>query len=318
MSNMQPLKIIHKTAYLGIDASLPSQSQQGKTVLITGGAGGIGFAIARAFAIANASHLILLGRDESRLVQAIQRLKDEVPSFSGRITIQVAELVDPDSLERVWNKVLETASAVDVLILNAAYMGENQEILQPGWRQVWEQYEVNVRGNLTLVDKFVQQPHIEGTGKKVGTGTSYFEIFPLIFSCSLLSMSLRMQSTTTELWKASDHMPLPRQLGLAFCNTLRWKLRYQRSRSLICIQVVFIRRPLPECYQRNVMSGTVVRHFLPIQRGISPLTKLLAQTLFLGTLPYGLQQTRLHSFMEDIAGQDGMWRRWERNWASPS
>lgn len=188
MSNMQPLTIVHKTAYPGIDASLPSQSQHGKTVLITGGAGGIGFAIARGFAIANASHLVLLGRDESRLVQATQRLKQEVPSFSGRVTIQVAELVDPDSLERVWNKVIETASAVDVLILNAAYMGENQQTLQPGWRQVWEQYEVNVRGNLTLVDKFVQQTEIESRGKKVGKGISYFQNLPLIPPRSFLSM----------------------------------------------------------------------------------------------------------------------------------
>ncbi|KAJ6119515.1 Sorbose reductase SOU1 [Penicillium sp. IBT 18751x] len=163
---MAPIKMIHKTAYAGIDAALPSLSQHGKTVLITGGAGGIGFAIARAFAVANASHLILLGRDESRLIRATERLKHEVPSFSGQVTTQVAELVNPDSLERVWNNVLEVASAVDVLILNAAYMGESRETLQHGWRQVWEQYEVNVRGNLTLVDKFVQQTQVQGSGKK--------------------------------------------------------------------------------------------------------------------------------------------------------
>ncbi|KAJ5654451.1 Sorbose reductase SOU1 [Penicillium lividum] len=163
---MALINTIHKTAYAGIDAALPLQSQHGKTVLITGGAGGIGFAIARAFAVANASHLILLGRDESRLSRATRRLKDEVPSFSGLVTIQVAELVDPDSLERVWNNVIEIASEVDVLILNAAYMGESRGTLQNGWRQVWEQYEVNVRGNLTLVDKFVQQTQVEGRGRK--------------------------------------------------------------------------------------------------------------------------------------------------------
>ncbi|KAJ6144097.1 Sorbose reductase SOU1 [Penicillium chermesinum] len=159
---MEPITTIHKTVYDGINAALPSQCQRGKTVLITGGAGGIGFAIARAFAIANASHLILLGTRP-----ASPRKSNKTPTTRSSVVLgSVVELADPDSLECVWKNVLETSLAVDVLILNAAYMGESQDILQNGWRQVWEQYEVNVRGNLTLVDKFVRQTQVEGRSKK--------------------------------------------------------------------------------------------------------------------------------------------------------
>ena len=213
---MGPIKAIHTAVYAGIDAALPLQSQRGKTILITGGSGGIGFAIARAFAIANALHLILLGRDASRLARAIQRLKDEVPSFSGQVTTQVAELVDPDSLERAWDDALKISLGVDVLILNAAYMDEGRTILQSGWRQVWEQYEVNVRGNLMLVDRFVQQTQIEGRGKKVITIDQIFEHLANQIEFSLLSMSLQMRLTTMKPWKASDLMLLQRQPGLVF------------------------------------------------------------------------------------------------------
>lgn len=43
-------KTIHKTTYPTIDPARPELSQAGRTVVITGGSAGIGFAIAQGFA----------------------------------------------------------------------------------------------------------------------------------------------------------------------------------------------------------------------------------------------------------------------------
>ena len=48
---------------------------QGKTVLITGGASGIGYAIAKQ-ALANKAEVVLVGRDETRLINARKALEN--------------------------------------------------------------------------------------------------------------------------------------------------------------------------------------------------------------------------------------------------
>ncbi|KAJ6040469.1 hypothetical protein N7444_009374 [Penicillium canescens] len=158
------IQTIHKTTYRGIDAAAPPRTQRGKTVLITGGVRGIGFAIARAFAVANASTIILLSRGGDKLSAAEARLKGEVPSFSGVVMTIRCDILDPEEIASVWSSL--HGCRVDVLILNAAYMGENQAVLQHSWRRVWEQYEVNVRGNLVLVDLFVRQGNTHDGQKK--------------------------------------------------------------------------------------------------------------------------------------------------------
>jgi hypothetical protein len=49
-------KTFHKNPYDAIDPTQPSLSAAGKTILITAGHTGIGFAITQNFAIAGASH----------------------------------------------------------------------------------------------------------------------------------------------------------------------------------------------------------------------------------------------------------------------
>ena len=171
------IQTIHKTTYCGIDAAAPPRTQRGKTVLITGGVRGIGFAIARAFAVANASTIILLSRGGDKLSAAEARLKREVPSFSGVVMTIRCDILDPEENASVWSSL--DGRRVDVLILNAAYMGENQAVLQHSWRRVWEQYEVNVRGNLVLVDLFLRQGNTHDGQKKVCTHHS-----PPPYTCS--------------------------------------------------------------------------------------------------------------------------------------
>lgn len=84
----------------------------GKTVLVTGGATGIGFAIAEAFKRLEAD-LLLVSRDQGRLDAAVQRLK---AVGMGRVAAHSADVRDAARIEAVAEK----AGAVDVLVNAAA------------------------------------------------------------------------------------------------------------------------------------------------------------------------------------------------------
>ncbi|KAF4826417.1 Short chain dehydrogenase citE [Colletotrichum tropicale] len=134
-------KTIHKTTYPTIDPARPELSQAGRTVVITGGSAGIGFAIAQGFAQAGAKHIIILGRRQNVLDEAVSQLHKEYPSvkIDGRQS-DVANLDETDSL---WKSFENDGIFVDVLVLNAALVSAGSPILELGRDEIWSQYLVN-------------------------------------------------------------------------------------------------------------------------------------------------------------------------------
>jgi NAD(P)-dependent dehydrogenase (short-subunit alcohol dehydrogenase family) len=84
----------------------------GRRALVTGAASGIGRSIARSFARAGAS-LILVDIDREGLVT----VKDELCGEGVDVVIQPADLTDPEALRNLWQGVATLAP--DVLINNA-------------------------------------------------------------------------------------------------------------------------------------------------------------------------------------------------------
>src|SRR5512137_2102273 len=82
-------------------------SLQGKVALVTGGAGGIGQASARALA-AEGVRVVLAGRDEAEL-RAV-----ELPGAPG--TIVSLDVRDADAWERAVGTVLRDLGRLDVLV----------------------------------------------------------------------------------------------------------------------------------------------------------------------------------------------------------
>ncbi|KAK3985283.1 NAD(P)-binding protein [Cladorrhinum sp. PSN332] len=152
------IKTLHKKPYPSISPSLPELSQVDRTVIIAGGSSGIGFAIARAFVQARASKLILLGRREAVLRDAVSKLKEE----AGHTTETVIEgrLCDIGNLgetEKLWNKFKADGISIDVLVMNAAIIGEQAPILEAGFEKTWKAFEVNVRTPLDFAARFYKQ-----------------------------------------------------------------------------------------------------------------------------------------------------------------
>lgn len=87
----------------------PRYGLEGKTVLVTGAAGGIGSALARAFA-AQGARLMLLDRADTSL-----------PVLSAELdaTAAVCDLGDATQIERVAQQVRERWGTLDVLVNNA-------------------------------------------------------------------------------------------------------------------------------------------------------------------------------------------------------
>ncbi len=84
---------------------------QGKVVLVTGGASGLGYAIAAAFA-EQGSRVIIVGRNEERLKTAQQRL-------GNHATYIAFDLNHIDRLGELTKQATEKAGEIDVLVNNA-------------------------------------------------------------------------------------------------------------------------------------------------------------------------------------------------------
>jgi NAD(P)-dependent dehydrogenase (short-subunit alcohol dehydrogenase family) len=105
-------------------------SLKDKRVLITGGAGGIGFATAKRF-LEEGSKVAILDRDEA----ACQHAQQELASLSGTI---LADVSDDMSVARAFDELDTLFGGLDVLINNAGISIRNpfMEITAEQWRSV--------------------------------------------------------------------------------------------------------------------------------------------------------------------------------------
>ncbi|KAK1570233.1 short chain dehydrogenase [Colletotrichum navitas] len=162
-TGMNFTKTIHKKPYPAILPSRPELSQKGRTILITGGSAGIGFAIAQSFAQAGAKRVIILGRRQNLVDEAVSKLEKEYQSvqFSG-FSSDVNDLGDN---EKLWKGFEEDGTVIDVLVLNAAKISNDGSILALGRDYVWDSFTMNVRSLLDLSERFYNQKNGEGRQK---------------------------------------------------------------------------------------------------------------------------------------------------------
>ncbi|HEX4644734.1 MAG TPA: SDR family NAD(P)-dependent oxidoreductase, partial [Verrucomicrobiae bacterium] len=104
-----------------------------RTILITGGNGGLGQAIARAFLAEAAENLVWLGARERR--DKAEALAEE---SGGRIACVDLDVTRPDAWRDAVKKIVSTHNRMDVLVNNA---GHHQDALlatmtETAWREV--------------------------------------------------------------------------------------------------------------------------------------------------------------------------------------
>jgi NAD(P)-dependent dehydrogenase (short-subunit alcohol dehydrogenase family) len=128
----------------------------GKTAFVTGGAGGIGFALGRAFAQAGMK-VTLADIETDVLEAAVNGLRT-----IGPVRGVVCDVADPTSVERAASETIQAFGNVHVVCNNAgvAAAGGIDNISLDNWRWV---LDVNLMGVLHGIRAFL--PHIRGHGE---------------------------------------------------------------------------------------------------------------------------------------------------------
>lgn len=107
----------------------------GNTILITGGAAGIGFAFAERF-LAAGNEVIICGRRADALAQAVQKH----PSLHTR----VCDVADPAARTALVEWVLEAFPSLNILVNNAG-MQQRFHVLKA--KEAWEAYHQEIAAN---------------------------------------------------------------------------------------------------------------------------------------------------------------------------
>jgi NAD(P)-dependent dehydrogenase (short-subunit alcohol dehydrogenase family) len=112
---------------------------QGKTAIITGGAGGIGAATGRLFAREGA-HVVLVDRDEAQLRAAVEAAE------SDRVSYCVADVSDEAQTRAYIDAAIERHGGLDVLFANAGIEGKVAPLTEVDSADFDRILGVNVRG----------------------------------------------------------------------------------------------------------------------------------------------------------------------------
>lgn len=158
--------------------SLPARSfsLEGRTALVTGGAGHLGSAVSKGLAAAGA-HVCLLGRNEAKLSELAEIISDN----GGSARYETVDLADIDELNQFAVTYAERHGALDILV-NNAYSGPTNTLEASTPEQYAASFHMAVtvaaelvRGLLPALRHAVQQ---RGDASVVNIASMYGHVSP--------------------------------------------------------------------------------------------------------------------------------------------
>ena len=135
----------------------------GKSVLITGGASGIGRATAKRF-LEEGSRVVVLDHDRA----ASARLREELPALSGTI---IADVSDVKAVARAFSELDIICQGIDMLINNAGISIRHSlmDITPEEWQQV---IDVNLNGVFYVAQQAARRMLAAGSGVIINMGST--------------------------------------------------------------------------------------------------------------------------------------------------
>ncbi len=123
--------------------ALSTRRLAGKVALITGGAGSIGLATARAF-LAEGAQVLIVDRDEAALSAAVSAIGSE------RLAYVTADVTDEDQVAAAVGHAVHHFGKLDVAFANAGIFGHVAPLTEYSLETFMEVLNVNVAGSMLL------------------------------------------------------------------------------------------------------------------------------------------------------------------------
>lgn len=154
--------LIMSEILLAWEGGLMSIKIKDKVALVTGGARGIGLAIAKAFLDAEA-RVVISDRNEFELERTAKDLKT---SYGDRIGNVLGDVSVEDDVKNMVDVALERFNAIDILVNNAGISGMNYfwEMAAEEWDNV---LDVNLKGTFLCTKEVVKVMLQKGTRGKI-------------------------------------------------------------------------------------------------------------------------------------------------------
>jgi NAD(P)-dependent dehydrogenase (short-subunit alcohol dehydrogenase family) len=139
----------------------------GQLALVTGASRGIGAATAEALAALGA-HVVLTARTSGGL----EELEDRIHAAGGSATIAPMDLTESDSIARLASAIAGRWEALDILVLNAAMLGELGPVASIDGKQFNKLLTLNLLANQALIANFDPMLRKSARGRVVALTSS--------------------------------------------------------------------------------------------------------------------------------------------------
>jgi NAD(P)-dependent dehydrogenase (short-subunit alcohol dehydrogenase family) len=121
----------------------------GQVALVTGASRGIGAATAEALA-AQGAHVVLTARTAGGL----EAVEDRIHAAGGSATIAPLDLTESDSIARLATAIGQRWDALDILVMNAAMLGDLAPVPSIDGKQFNQLLTLNLLANQALITNF--------------------------------------------------------------------------------------------------------------------------------------------------------------------
>ena len=136
--------------------------------LVTGGSSGIGLAIARQLVHEKCRHVTLLARDEEKLCQAMEKLKEYATSIDSCTTVRIRP-VDVSNVEKIAKVAKDLSSSVEypppTMLFNVAGTSSSAAFIDTEYKEFHRLVDINYLGSAYTTRAFLPYM-IPKTGSK--------------------------------------------------------------------------------------------------------------------------------------------------------
>ncbi|KAF4766760.1 hypothetical protein N7455_005642 [Penicillium solitum] len=184
----------HHATYASISENDPRLSCEGRVVFVSGGGRGVGRAITKSFAIAQAEGIVIVGRSEQHLQETVEEVTASIQTsqLKTKLLYYKVDILDTEAVSAAYKATIASFGRIDVLIQNAGYLDEHRPIAESNLDDYWRCFEVNVKGALNVIRGFLKtSPAAGATVINVGSGAGHMSYIPgySAYSASKLSLA---------------------------------------------------------------------------------------------------------------------------------